>query len=69
LLLFLWDPSRLWDHASRAGQATLISSIAYAAPLAALALFAVIGVAAVSFGTATGALLAVFGALAASRLP
>lgn len=58
----------LWDRASRTGQTALISSIAYATPLAALALLAIFGVVAVSSGAATGALLVVFGALAASGL-
>lgn len=58
----------LWDRASREGHTALISSIAYATPLAALALLAGFGVVAVSLGAAAGALLVVIGALAASGL-
>lgn len=58
----------LWDRASRMGHTVLISSIAYATPLAALALLAIFGVVAVSFAAVAGALLVVIGALAASGL-
>jgi drug/metabolite transporter (DMT)-like permease len=57
----------LWDRASRTGQMTTISAIAYLTPLVGLLLLSLTGVAAVTWGTAVGAVLIVAGALAASR--
>lgn len=57
----------LWDRATRTGQATTIAGIAYLTPLLGLLLLAMLGVAAVSWVTAAGAVLIVTGAMAASR--
>jgi drug/metabolite transporter (DMT)-like permease len=57
----------LWDLASRTGQMATISGLAYLTPLFSLLLLSLLGVAAVSWGTAAGAVLIVAGALAASR--
>ncbi|RWD74238.1 MAG: hypothetical protein EOS37_03195 [Mesorhizobium sp.] len=58
----------LWDRATRTGHAALISAIAYATPLAALSLLALLGVGDVSYGVAAGAVLIVIGALGASGI-
>jgi drug/metabolite transporter (DMT)-like permease len=57
----------LWDLASRTGHMATISGLAYLTPLVGLLLLSLLGAAAVSWGTAAGALLVVAGALAASR--
>lgn len=57
----------LWDMASRTGQLATISGLAYLTPLVSLVLLSLLGAAAVSWVTATGAVLIVAGALAASR--
>ncbi|TIU39127.1 MAG: hypothetical protein E5W31_07875, partial [Mesorhizobium sp.] len=56
----------LWDRATRTGHTALISAIAYATPLAALSLLALLGVGDVSYWVAAGAVLIVIGALGAS---
>ena len=56
----------LWDRASRTGELATVSGIAYATPLAALALLAATGAATVTWTTALGAVLIVAGACAAS---
>jgi drug/metabolite transporter (DMT)-like permease len=58
----------LWDRATRTGHTALISAIAYATPLAALSLLALLGIGNVSYGVAAGAVLVVIGALGASGL-
>ncbi|RWE75738.1 DMT family transporter [Mesorhizobium sp.] len=58
----------LWDRATRTGHTALISAIAYATPLAALSLLALLGVGDVSYGVAAGAVLIVIGALGASGI-
>lgn len=58
----------LWDRATRGGFASMISSIAYLTPIAALGVLALVGMGTITPATALGATLVVLGALAASDL-
>ncbi|MBY5931433.1 DMT family transporter [Tateyamaria omphalii] len=56
----------LWDKATRTGFSSTVSGIAYLTPIGSIAILAVFGAAAITWGAVIGALLVVIGAVAAS---
>lgn len=57
----------LWDKATRTGSAATISSFAFLTPLVAISLLAIFGLGVITLATLIGAILAIIGAVMASR--